>query len=112
MLPQLILWTKPSCVQCDAVKRRMVDKLLGITGDMKKVREGWTELIELGIVVEEDLTAPENETQLSYFKGLGYTSAPITEYGTHLVPGYIPAEIDDVLMKRKSDYDVAHADRG
>ena len=112
MLPVLTLWTKPSCVQCDAVKRRIVDKLLGLQGDRQFIKGQWDRLREQGLVIEHDLTDPNNQEHLNYFKGLGYTSAPITEYGVHLIPGYIPAELDDLLMKWKSDHDVAHVDRG
>ena len=101
---RIILWSKPSCVQCDAVKRRIVDKVTGIVGDKQYVLGEWERLKEQGIVAEFDLTLPEWESQLNYFKGLGYTSAPLTEYGTHLVPGYIQAQVDDVIAAWRSDH--------
>ena len=73
----VIVWTKPSCVQCTTVKRR---------------------LNEADVPFEErDLTAPEHAKDLEHFKGLGYFSAPITEYGSKAVPGYIPSEIDEII---------------
>lgn len=44
--------------------------------------------------IERDLSDPENARDLEYFKGLGYSSAPLTELGKRVVAGYIPAEID------------------
>lgn len=73
----IVVWTKPACVQCTAVKRR---------------------LTEAGVPFEErDLTAPENAKDLAHFVGLGYRSAPITEFGDLAVPGFVPAEIDQVV---------------
>ena len=101
---RIILWSKPSCVQCDAVKRRIVDKVTGTVGDKQFVLGEWERLKEQGMVAELDLTLPEWENHLSYFKGLGYASAPLTEYGAHLVPGYIPARVDDVIAAWRSDH--------
>lgn len=73
----VIVWTKPICGQCTGVKA----KLRGA-----------------GVPFEErDLTAPEAAKDLEHFRSLGYTSAPITEYGPLAVPGFIPAEIDQVI---------------
>ena len=95
----LVFWTKPHCVQCDAVKRRFVEKVIGFSGPMPQVREKFAELLAdpANHMAEVDLTSDEASEDLQYFKGLGYTSAPITEYGTHLVSGYIPALIDDLI---------------
>lgn len=71
------VWTKPSCVQCDAVKRRLDTACVPYTA--------------------RDLTAPEHARDLAYFKGLGLSSAPITEHNAKAVPGYIPAEIDEII---------------
>lgn len=71
------VWTKPACVQCNAVKRR---------------------LTEAGVPFTEcDLTHPDHEKDLAHFKGLGYSSAPITEHGAVAVPGFVPAEIDRII---------------
>lgn len=71
------VWTKPSCVQCTAVKRRLAEAGVPFT--------------------ERDLTAAENADQLEYFQKLGYRSAPITEHEQIAVPGFVPAEIDRVI---------------
>lgn len=73
----VVVWTKPSCVQCRLVKFR---------------------LDAAGVPFEEmDLTAPENTKDLEHFRGLGYSSAPITEYAGIAVPGFMPSEIDRVI---------------
>lgn len=73
----VVVWTKPSCVQCTAVKRRLDEAHVPY--------------------VERDLTAPEYSGHLEYFKRLGYASAPITEHMAVAVPGYVPAEIDRII---------------
>jgi glutaredoxin-like protein NrdH len=73
----IILWSKPSCVQCTAVKRRLTEAGVPFT--------------------ERDLTDPENASDLEYFQGLGYRQAPITEHGASAVPEYVPAEIDRII---------------
>lgn len=75
----VIVWTKPVCGQCTAVKLHL--KKAGVAYD------------------ERDITAPENAKQLDYFRGLGYLSAPITEFRELAVPGFIPAEIDQVVER-------------
>lgn len=77
MNPAIVVWTKPSCQQCVAVKRRLT--AAGVP------------------FVEADLTAPENAKDLEHFKGLGYASAPITEYSDIAFPGYNPAMVDLVI---------------
>ena len=71
------VWTKPGCVQCTAVKRRLAEAGVPFT--------------------ERDLTAPEHAGDLEYFQKLGYRSAPITEHGDVAVPGFVPAEIDRII---------------
>lgn len=83
----IVVWTKPACVQCTAVKRR---------------------LTEAGVPFEErDLTAPENAKDLAHFVGIGYRSAPITEYGDIAVPGFVPSEIDRVVEAWRERQEVA-----
>ena len=83
----IVVWTKPACVQCTAVKRR---------------------LTEAGVPFEErDLTAPENAKDLAHFVGIGYRSAPITEYGEIAVPGFVPSEIDRVVEAWRERQEVA-----
>lgn len=73
---EITVWTKPNCVQCTAVKRRLTEARVPFT--------------------ERDLTAPENAKDLEYFRSLGFGSAPITEHGQAAIPGYVPAEIDRI----------------
>lgn len=77
------VWTKPSCQQCRLVKFRL--QAAGVPFE------------------EEDLTAPENAKDLEHFRGLGYASAPITEYGGIAVPGFMPSEIDRVIEAWRAD---------
>ncbi|QJD51259.1 NrdH-like glutaredoxin [Microbacterium phage Ashton] len=106
MTTPITVWTKPVCVQCNAVKRRLVEQLThqaGLSPD--QVKRDWEKLKELGRVQEFDLTAEEHEKDLLHFKGLGYVSAPITEYEGSAIPGYNPDELDKVVEKWKA----AHA---
>lgn len=72
----VIVWTKPNCQQCRMVKRRLTDAAVEFE--------------------ERDITAPENAKDLAHFVGLGYRSAPITEFGDLAIPGFVPAEIDAI----------------
>lgn len=84
---KVIVWTKPSCMQCRLVKFR---------------------LEAAGVPFEEmDLTAPESAKDLEYFRGLGYLSAPITEYGGIAVPGFMPSEIDRIIEAWRVDHPAA-----
>ena len=71
------VWTKPACQQCRMVKFRL--EAAGVE------------------YVEQDLTAPEHSKDLDHFRGLGYSSAPITEYCGLAFPGFMPSEIDRVI---------------
>lgn len=73
----VIVWTKPACVQCRLVKFRI--EAAGVPFE------------------ERDLTEPESAKDLEHFRGLGYSAAPITEYGGIAVPGFMPSEIDRVI---------------
>jgi len=73
----VVVWTKPACQQCRMVKFRL--EAAGVP------------------YVEQDLTAAENARDLEHFRGLGYSSAPITEYGGIAVPGFMPSDIDRVV---------------
>lgn len=73
----VIVWTKPACVQCRLVKHRL--QTAGVP------------------YVEADLTAPANAKDLEHFRGLGYASAPITEFEGIAVPGFMPSEIDRII---------------
>lgn len=77
MSAAIVVWTKPSCQQCRMVKYRL--EVAGVPFE------------------ERDLTAPEHAKDLAHFTGLGYRSAPITEYGELAVPGFVPSEIDQVI---------------
>jgi glutaredoxin-like protein NrdH len=73
----VIVWTKPACQQCRMVKFRL--EAAGVE------------------FVEKNLTAPEHATDLAHFIGLGYRSAPITEFSGLAFPGFMPSEIDRVI---------------
>ena len=73
----ITVYSKPACVQCTAVKRRLTEAGVPFT--------------------ERDLTADEHASDLEYFQRLGYRSAPITEHGDVAVPGYVPADIDRII---------------
>jgi glutaredoxin-like protein NrdH len=73
----VIVWTKPSCVQCRLVKHRL--EVAGVP------------------FTEMDLTAPESAKDLEHFRRLGYTSAPITEFEGIAVPGLMPSELDRII---------------
>ncbi|KJL37075.1 Glutaredoxin-like protein NrdH [Microbacterium ginsengisoli] len=81
----ITVWTKPSCVQCTAVKRRLTEAGVPFT--------------------ERDLTAEEHESDLEYFRKLGYRSAPITAHGAVAVPGFVPAEIDRIIAAWRAEKD-------
>lgn len=80
------VWTKPNCVQCRLVKHRLTVAGVPFT--------------------ERDLPAPEHEKDLAYFKGIGISSAPITEHGAVVVPGFIPAEIDLIIAAWRAGHPV------
>ena len=83
----IVVWTKPSCMQCRMVKFR---------------------LQAAGVPFEErDLTAPENAKDLAHFTGIGYRSAPITEYGELAVPGFVASEIDQIVEAWRVAQEVA-----
>jgi len=82
--PKIVtVWTKPNCQQCRLVKHRL---------DAADV--AWREL---------DLTAPEHAKDLEYFRGLGFSSAPITEFGGIAVPGFMPSEVDRVIAAWRAE---------
>lgn len=83
MSHEITVWSKPNCQQCVAVKRR---------------------LSAAGVPFEErDITAPENARDLDHFKGIGYSSAPITEYGIIAFPGFDPGAVDALIAAWKAD---------
>lgn len=77
MNPSIVVYSKPACVQCTAVKRRLT--AAGVP------------------FVELDLTAPEQAAQLEHFKAEGFLTAPVTEYGGQLVGGYNVDAIDSII---------------
>lgn len=83
----ITVWTKPNCVQCRLVKKRLTDA--GVP------------------FIERDLTAPGHEDDLAHFKGLGFGSAPITEHNATAVPGFVPAEIDRIIAAWRAGHPVA-----
>lgn len=83
-MSDVIVWSKPGCVQCTAVKRRLENANVPFE--------------------ERDLTAPEAAKDLEYFKGLGYFSAPITEYGVIAFSQFMPSEVDRVVEAWRADH--------
>lgn len=77
MTTPVTVWTKPDCQQCRMVKHRL--EVAGVEFE------------------ERDLTAPEHAKDLRHFIGIGYMSAPITEFKHLAVPGFRPTEIDQVI---------------
>lgn len=103
MVAPITVWTKPVCVQCNAVKRRLVEQLThqaGLSPEM--IKHDWEKLKALGWVQDFDLTADQHVKDLEHFKGLGYTAAPITEWEGSAIPGYNPDEIDKLVEKWKT----------
>ena len=83
-MTRVIVWTKPNCVQCRLVKPRLTEARVPFE--------------------EHALTAPESSKDLEHFKGLGYSSAPITEYGGIAFPGFMPAQITRVIDAWRADH--------
>lgn len=84
-IPDVVtVWSKPGCQQCRMVKFR---------------------LEAAGVAFEErNLTASEHARDLEYFRGIGYTSVPITEYKALMVPGFTPSEIDQIIQSWRVDH--------
>lgn len=80
----VVVWTKPSCQQCRMVKFRLT------AADVP--------------FVEADLTATDSAHDLEHFRGLGFSAAPITEYGGIAVPGFMPSEIDRIIDAWRVDH--------
>jgi glutaredoxin-like protein NrdH len=83
-LSHVIVWSKPACQQCRLVKFRL--EAAGVA------------------YVEYDITTPEHEKDLEYFRGLGYSSAPITEYGGMVAAGFMPSEVDRLIEAWKAKH--------
>ena len=100
----IILWTKPSCVQCNAVKKRLVERSTGESGlSRPEVLIYFETLVQQGKIEEYDLSDPKFSEDLEYFKGLGLTAAPITEYKGNIVAGYNTEMLDNLLRSWESD---------
>lgn len=84
VMSAVTVWTKPACQQCRMVKF----KLEAADVDFE----------------ERDLTAPEHAKDLAHFQGLGFSSAPITEYKGLAFPGFMPSEIDRVIEAWRADH--------
>lgn len=94
----ITVWTKPVCQQCSMVKKRITESITGKTGlSPAQVGTAWELLKMQGAVAEADLTAEERAKDLEYFKGLGYGSAPLTEFNNSIVPGFNVAELDKLI---------------
>lgn len=78
-----VVYTKPSCQSCIATKRWLTDA--GVP------------------FAELDLTEPEQAKDLEHFKGLGYSSAPITEYRDIAIPGFDPNGLNRIIEAWRAD---------
>ena len=81
----ITLYSKPGCVQCDAIKRKF--KLVGFV-------EG-----EDFTVV--DISLPENAGDFEAIKSLGYLKVPVTFVNDHHFDGYDVNEIADAIARKK-----------
>ena len=101
---KIIVWTKPLCVQCNAVKKRLVQRITGESGlPRPEVDAHFETLVQQGKIEEYDLSDPRFSEDLEYFKSHGLTSAPITEYKGHIVSGYNTEMLDNLLRSWESD---------
>ncbi|QNN98057.1 NrdH-like glutaredoxin [Microbacterium phage Fede] len=106
----ITVWTKPSCVQCNMVKKFLVEKFTGKRNlSPGGLEDEWQDLIRAGKVRELDLSSPDHIKDLEHFKGLGYGSAPITEYKSHAVPGFIPAQLATIFEEYQHEADPARS---
>ena len=104
MSNNIIVWTKPSCVQCNAVKKRLIERITGESGLTRpEVLIHFETLVQQGKIEEYDLSDPKFSEDLEYFKSQGLTAAPITEYKGNIVAGYIPEMLDNLLRSWESD---------
>lgn len=78
-LPKIVLYSKPSCVQCTATKRKFT-------------KEG---LIEDVHYVVKDVSV--DAEALAEVKGLGYAQAPVVRWGDDHWSGNRPDLIDALL---------------
>jgi len=77
----IVVYSKPSCVQCDAVKRKLKQEGADFT------------------VV--DVSLPENEGDLLALKELGYGGVPVTMVNDHHFNGYDVNEIADAVARQR-----------
>jgi hypothetical protein len=57
-----------------------------------------------GVEVEvRDLTRPENAESADRLRALGFSSAPVTEFGERLVAGFVPSELDVLIAEWRAD---------
>lgn len=75
--PELVLYSKPSCPQCDATKRHF-----------NKLK------LDYRVV---DIS--EDETARDYVMDLGHLRAPVVVYGNQHWSGYRPTDIDRLFKK-------------
>jgi glutaredoxin-like protein NrdH len=79
------LYSKPGCVQCDAIKRKF--KLEG--------------LVEGEDFTVTDVSLPENEGDFEAIKALDYLKVPVTFVNDHHFGGYDVNEIADAIARKK-----------
>ena len=71
-MKDVVVWSKPSCVQCSAVKRTLAK--YGVEYD------------------EKDLSLPEHAEQLEQFRDAGFIQAPVVTIGG--VPRFAGFEVN------------------
>ena len=77
---QVILWSKPSCPQCNATERAFKEQDIAF--------------------VKLDISQPENAAQLAHFKNnYGFAQAPIVETPDDAWCGFQPDRIKDLANR-------------
>jgi glutaredoxin-like protein NrdH len=79
--PVIRVYSKPRCVQCTAVKRRLDQA--GAAYDVV------------------DISLPENAADFEALKALNYTQAPVTFVNDDHFGGYQPDAIDDAVARQR-----------
>lgn len=83
MTAPVVVWSTPGCQRCRVVGFR---------------------LQAAGVDVEvRDLTRTENAKSADRLRALGFSSAPVTEYGDRLVAGFVPSELDALIAEWRAD---------
>jgi glutaredoxin-like protein NrdH len=82
---EITVYSKPGCVQCNAVKKKMI-------------KEGLVEGEDFKVV---DVSLPENEGDLLALKALGYGGVPVTFVNDDHFDGYDVDKVSDAIARKK-----------